>query len=218
METIPLFPLNTVLFPGMVLPLHIFEERYKQMIGYCLAQSQPFGVVLIKTGRAEGPFQGELHRIGTTARVTRAAQLSDGRMNIMTIGQQRFRIIELHTDQQPYLLATIENFPLAAPHNALGIANKVATRLMHYLSKFKELGKIKVNLNEFPSDPQTLAYLTGVILPILNEQKQEILSMESAQAMLEYEYRLLQHELAILNILLNERPTEQDSFISFSVN
>lgn len=218
LETIPLFPLNTVLFPGMLLPLHIFEERYKQMIGDCMARSKPFGVVLMKSGQAEGPLQGELHTIGTTARVARAAQLSDGRMNIMTIGQQRFRIIELHPHQKPYLMATIEHFPLTTSDTTTSIANQVATRLTHYLSKFKKLGKVRVNLNQFPSDPQTLAYLTGVVLPVESQQKQKILSMESAAAMLEYEHRLLRHELTILDILLNERPTESDPFIPFSLN
>lgn len=218
METIPLFPLNTVLFPGMLLPLHIFEERYKQMIGDCMARSQPFGVVLLKSGQTEGLLQGELHTIGTTARVARAAQLSDGRMNIMTIGQQRFRIIELHPHQEPYLMATIEHFPLTTSNDTTSIANKVAARLTRYLSKFKELGKVRVNLHQFPNDPQTLAYLTGVILPVENPQKQKILSMESAEAMLEYEHRLLRHELTILDILLNERSTEPDPFIPFSLN
>lgn len=202
----------------MLLPLHIFEERYKQMIGDCMARSQPFGVVLLKSGQAEGPHQGELHTIGTTARVARAAQLSDGRMNIMTIGQQRFRIIELHPHQEPYLMATIEHFPLATSDNTTSIASQVAARLTRFLSKFKELGKVRVNLQHFPSDPQALAYLTGVILPVESQQKQEILSMESAEAMLEYEHRLLRHELTILDILLNERTMEPDPFISFSLN
>ena len=76
---LPLFPLNVVLFPGMSLPLHIFEERYKAMIGACSEHDTPFGVLLIKEGQEVGdpaePFQ-----VGTTARITEVQQLEDGRM------------------------------------------------------------------------------------------------------------------------------------------
>ena len=68
---LPLFPLNLVLFPGMDLPLHIFEERYKSMIGDCLNQNLPFGVVLIKEGLEVGT-PAEPERIGTSARILHA--------------------------------------------------------------------------------------------------------------------------------------------------
>ena len=91
---LPLFPLNLVLFPGMDLPLHIFEERYKNMIGDCLNQNVPFGVVLIKEGTEVGdPAAPE--RIGTSARILRSELLDQGRMNIMTKGERRFEIEEI---------------------------------------------------------------------------------------------------------------------------
>ena len=91
---LPLFPLNLVLFPGMRLPLHIFEERYKTMIGECIDSNSPFGVLLIK----EGPEAGgtaEPFRVGTTARITQNTQLDGGRLNILTIGEKRFQLIEI---------------------------------------------------------------------------------------------------------------------------
>ena len=93
MLDLPLFPLNTVLFPGMPLSLHIFEDRYKRMIGECIDSGNPFGVVLIKRGQeANGPL-AEPHEIGCTARIIEVEPLSEGRMNIVVLGQKRFRIL-----------------------------------------------------------------------------------------------------------------------------
>lgn len=103
---LPLFPLNNVvLFPGMKLPLHIFEERYKAMIGACSRDDTPFGVLLIKEGQEVGdpahPFQ-----IGTTARITQVQQLEDGRMNISTEGERRFEVVEI-IQQVPHLVGRV---------------------------------------------------------------------------------------------------------------
>src|SRR4030067_2100194 len=95
MFDLPLFPLNTVLFPGMPLPLHIFEERYKRLIRDCLETHQPFGVVLIRKGyEANGPL-AEPHEIGCTARIVDIQPLSDGGINVITLGENRFRIHSL---------------------------------------------------------------------------------------------------------------------------
>lgn len=106
MPTIPLFPLNTVLFPGAGLPLQIFEERYLLMIGRCLEESMPFGVALIRSGPEVGgratPFA-----IGATARIRQAERMPNGRIHILAEGVQRFRILETMHDQ-PYLTGAVE--------------------------------------------------------------------------------------------------------------
>jgi Lon protease-like protein len=97
---IPLFPLGVVLFPGTRLPLHIFEERYKLMIGRCIQQETPFGIIL-----AVG---GGIATVGCTARVLQVAKAyEDGRMDIITTGQSAYRVQELHNDQ-PYLEGDVE--------------------------------------------------------------------------------------------------------------
>src|SRR5438132_13161867 len=89
----PLFPLEqVVLFPGMSLPLHIFEERYKVMIGACHLTDQLFGVLLIRSGSEVGAA-AQPERVGCTARMVRLDRQPDGRMNILTIGQTRFRLV-----------------------------------------------------------------------------------------------------------------------------
>ena len=96
-----LFPLNSVLFPGMRMPLHIFEERYRIMIRECIEEDAPFGVLLIKAG-AEVGSGAVPHEVGTVARIIQVEYLEDGRMNIFTMGDERFRIVAINTTQ-PYL-------------------------------------------------------------------------------------------------------------------
>src|SRR3990172_3261195 len=106
MERLPLFPLRTVLFPGMPLPLRIFEERYRLMIGRCLEQRAPFGVVLIRSGEEVGG-PAEPYDVGTTARIVRVQRLEDGRMNLVALGERRFRIVHLDRSE-PHLSGDVD--------------------------------------------------------------------------------------------------------------
>src|SRR5947207_13433241 len=108
---IPLFPLpNVVLFPRVLVPLHIFEERYKLMINTCFEQDDVFGIVLLRSG-AETESEDTIHRVGVTARILQVERLENGRMDILTEGEDRFRIRRL-TAQEPYwkgLVAVFED-------------------------------------------------------------------------------------------------------------
>ena len=103
---LPLFPLNAVLFPGAALPIHIFEERYKLMMGRCLQSRSPFGVLLIQSGNEVGeaavPF-----KVGTTARIARVQHLDEGRMNLVCLGEQRFRLLRT-VRETPFLAGEVE--------------------------------------------------------------------------------------------------------------
>ena len=97
---LPLFPLEVVFFPGMLLPLHIFEPRYKLMIRRCLAQRQEFGVILARNGGIAG--------VGCSAEVLKVIKQSDdGRLDIVTVGQTRFRLLELF-HHLPYLQGSVD--------------------------------------------------------------------------------------------------------------
>ncbi len=106
---LPLFPLNTVLFPGVPITLHIFEERYRLMIGRCLEQSGPFGVVLIREGTETDP-DAIPYSVGTTAQISESVLLDDGRYYLMAVGQRRFRV-QYIAQRQPYLLASVSYLP-----------------------------------------------------------------------------------------------------------
>lgn len=106
MSRLRLFPLRTVLFPGMDLPLQVFEERYRTLVAECLEAAEPFGVALIREGpEVGGPAVP--HSVGCTARITRVAPTRDGRLALQSVGEQRFRIVQLYEDR-PYLSADVE--------------------------------------------------------------------------------------------------------------
>src|SRR5687768_15636509 len=105
---LPLFPLNSVLFPGMPIRLHIFEERYKQMVQECRINQMPFGIVLIEVGReAFGPLATPC-RIGTTAYITDVQELPRGNLNILAVGRDRFEIQSLDAESKPYLMGEVD--------------------------------------------------------------------------------------------------------------
>src|SRR5262245_47388287 len=104
---IPLFPLpNLVLFPHIVVPLHIFEERYKAMINGCIDGGEVFGAVLLRSG-ADEENDESIHRVGVTARIVEVERLDEGRMNILCEGEKRFRIHRF-TQQTPFWKAAVE--------------------------------------------------------------------------------------------------------------
>ena len=105
---LPLFPLNTVLFPHMPLPLHVFEERYRTMMRDCLDAGHSFGAVAIREGLETGPAIP--YEVGTLAKIVRLDRMDDGRINLLVSGASRFRILETATDR-PYLQGRIEVIP-----------------------------------------------------------------------------------------------------------
>ena len=128
-----LFPLQTVLFPGMQIPLNVFEPRYLQLVKECTDQDEPFGIALIREGPEVGgpavPFA-----VGTTARIEHASPGVLNAISLVARGEQRFRISELHHDR-PYLWADavlIEEQPDAAPH-------ALSERAQRLLEEFERL-------------------------------------------------------------------------------
>ena len=142
MTRIPLFPLRSVLCPGVALPLHIFEERYRRMVDRCLARGEPFGVVLLRTGREVGPLSGAIAQVGTTAAIRRAGRYPDGRFDILTVGQQRFQLEAVDTVSEPYLVGRVSflDEPVGSPDVAHRHAERVGKRFLEYLRLLQPLG------------------------------------------------------------------------------
>ena len=139
---IPLFPLRSVLCPGVALPLHIFEERYRLMIGRCIDRGEPFGVVLIRDGREVGTPSGQVASIGTTAAIRRAGSYPDGRLDILTVGQQRFRLEGIDNTSEPYLIGHVSLLeePTGADEDARRLAERVGSRFIEYLELMQPEG------------------------------------------------------------------------------
>lgn len=203
-KKLPLFPLNTVLFPGMMLPLHIFEPRYRLMIGRCIKQNDPFGVVLIKQGSEVGG--GAIpYGIGTSAYITGVERLPEGRMNIQTVGHQRFKI-ERFVQEKPFLVGMVADFPLeGAEDPAAGeLADRLRPSLRVFLDRLAAAGDVSLP-EELPSDPLVLAYLIAIALPMPLADKQKLLTIPGLAAVLRAEAALLYREIMFLDHML-ERP------------
>jgi Lon protease-like protein len=217
-QELPLFPLNTVLFPGMALPLYIFEDRYKLMISECVAESRPFGVVLIRTGQEVGEG-ASIHDVGTTAHITQVENLADGKMNIAALGYSRFRIQSTH-NQRPFLTGVVEEFPLEDQSNTKAklLATKLGPMLQAYLNIFAKLGNVQLEMDELPDDPSTLAFLTAIILRTPMKDKQQLLAVPDLLSLLRAERKMLHREAHILKILIENGPRWRDDAGPFSQN
>jgi Lon protease-like protein len=205
-ESLPLFPLNTVLFPSMVLPLHIFEERYKLMINNCLAQDRPFGVVLIYSGSEVGD-SAIPHPVGTVARIANWEWLPDGRMNILTAGDRRFRIVDFAQAELPYLEGVIEYWDdEPAQHRDLAaLTGKVSDAFVDYLTLIMSLADqaMPISQLQLPNDPSMLSYHVASNLQIEMNERQELLEEPSAVARLQRELVLLRREGNFLQRLIS---------------
>lgn len=218
MMDLPLFPLNTVLFPGMPIKLHIFEERYKLMINECIDQQKPFGVVLIDTGEEALGALAHPHMIGTTAYITQVQRLPFGRMNILAIGKDRFRINSL-SDERSFLVGQVDLIPLVMDDAAeLKRAERHLRPLLNrYLSALSEAG-YQFDEANLPEDAMALAYLAAVVLQADNAAKQQLLeSVNTTQFMqrLLTEYR---REVAVLEVLLTSSSATSQQGGPFSFN
>jgi Lon protease-like protein len=215
---LPLFPLNAVLFPGMALPLHIFEERYKLMIKECVSEKRPFGVVLTRSG-PELRTGHPIYEVGTEAHITQVENLADGRMNIATLGYSRFRVHSTH-NHKPYMTGLVEDFPLQGVQNpkAQKLAKKIGTMLQGYLNIFAKLGNIELEMEALPDDPVTLGFLTAIILRTPLKDKQILLDVPDLLTLLQIEGRMLSREVHILKILIENGPRWRDDPKPFSNN
>lgn len=214
---LPLFPLNTVLFPGMPLPLHIFEERYKRMVRRCLARKQPFGVALIRQGVEAYGLLAEPHEVGCTARVVEMQPLDDGRLNIITLGENRIRILTTRVENG-YLVGQVEMFPLVEtnPSHMNSSARRLLPWVRKYMQILSEASESDLDPQNLPDDPLVLAYLAAVLLQISPEQKQPLLASPSAVDLLDLMESIYRREVPLLQALIDQDRRQDPS--PFSAN
>jgi Lon protease-like protein len=218
---LPLFPLNTVLFPGQVLPLHIFEERYRLMIRRCLAEDVPFGVVLIKRGQEVATFDGddaEPYSVGTVARIIESTHLTNGTMNIVTVGVERFRIRKLLHDQ-PYLRGEVVSLPMADPEDDAAVqaaAVRVREQVDRYIELISDAAGLQIQIDETPTAAQQIGYLAAITMQIDNREKQELLGSQSVSQMLRRELALLSRENALLTWMSGSKEWPESAQFGFS--
>ena len=243
-ELLPLFPLSTVLFPGMRLPLHIFEERYRLLAAHLQAQPESqrrFGVIAIRKGREVGADgAGALYEIGCVASVRQIASHPDGRFDLATVGAERFRLLRID-NSQPYFQGEAELLSdeadalppasgepgsggpgSAAPDAAAAAPRAFATRRVQdgfraYLNALADRGGGVISVGELPDEPVLLSYVVGAAMIIDLPERQSLLAAPTVLDRLRLERSLLVRETAMLRATTS-RPAPDFAYEPFSPN
>jgi hypothetical protein len=188
---LPLFPLNTVLFPGATLPLHIFEDRYIEMIGRCIEERRPFGVLLIRKGQEVGDM-AEPFEVGTTAHIARVDELEEGKLNLLCLGGKRFRTVRL-VNQDPYLTGEVEFLETSEDDDpkAKELSDDAGSLFAEYVRLYLAMSNQWARSLEMPGDPDLLADFIGSRLGVDPHLKQRLLEELSARTRLALEVQIL---------------------------
>lgn len=204
---LPLFPLGLVLFPGLVLPLHVFEERYRQLVRELVAlpadEPRRFGVIAIRQGRETGvDGVGALYEIGCTAQLRHVQPYEDGRFDIVTVGTQRFALTGVD-DSLPYLQGDVELLAdeTGAPTEAKMLVAPVQAAFTAYLTMLTEQGVAEVRVPELPDEPVLLSYLVAATIIADLAVQQTLLAEPDATRRLRSALAVLRKEAAILRRL-----------------
>jgi uncharacterized protein len=222
-ELLPLFPLSTVLFPGMRLPLHIFEERYRLLVAHLRTQPEPqrFGVIAIRTGREVGTDGiTALHEVGCVATVRQIAARADGRFDLATVGAERFRLLRVD-DSRPYYQGEIELLKDDAPSDAgeaeAFAVSRVQAGFRAYLNALADRGGGVISVADLPDEPVLLSYVVGAAMIIDLPERQSLLAAPTALDRLRLERSLLVREIAMFRATTS-RPAPDYTFEQFSQN
>jgi Lon protease-like protein len=201
--TVPLFPLRTVLVPGLVLPLHIFEPRYRlmvRMIADAPEDERGFGIVAFRPGCSEADGRAGLYDIGTMARVTKVDELPDGRFDVITVGARRFSIDSLD-DEMPFTRAevTLHPEPVGEPGAAVSLAEEAVTLLKTYREVISTWGVIGMSeIDNLPDDPVVLSYLIAAAVVTDLPERQALLGIGDAEQRLEAVCEVLRREIEVM--------------------
>ncbi len=220
---LPVFPLHTVLFPHLPLPLHIFEERYRAMATDLMADDSPYAgrfVVSMITDGAEGAANATIHDVGTICEVRSAERFPDGRWMLIGVGVARAHIAAVEDASTPYNLVEATEIPDPTGDGAAALMPRVQAALDGYLATVKRfvVRAASVGRNEpqeptdvaasldrmlkpihLPDDPVAASYAIGGLLQIELSRKQHLLEIPDAATRLRTELHLLQREARLLD-------------------
>jgi Lon protease-like protein len=206
-----MFPLGTVLFPTMILPLHVFEERYRVLVRHCLDSDHRFGVVLIERGSEVGG--GDVRTdVGTVAEIVEAARFDDGRYALAALGRQRLRVNAWLADA-PYPRAEVELWPDPTPSGLVDADTApVVSELRRLLARLAERGEpVAPATTDFADDPSTAALQAAAIAPLGPADRQRLLAAATARERVDLLAALVEDEHVALDQLMDlEQPDEGD--------
>jgi Lon protease-like protein len=207
---LPLFPLPLVLFPGVPLPLHIFEERYRLMLADVRAGNNLFGLSYFDLNTATNT-RPPVNHVGCVAEVVESQLLPDGRSNILTVGLIRYRVSEYVEMGEPYLVGRVEFFEDEREDEELLVARarRVSELFTRIARAVRVLNDDRASLPDLPdAEPERLSFLVAAAMELDAEAKQSLLELRSGTERLErisnllsqvvgnYEERARKHKLA----------------------
>lgn len=197
-----MFPLRTVLVPGMPLSLNVFEPRYRKLVADLLNDESPaapqFGVVALRAGWEVGVL-ADVYRVGTTARVSEVFPHADGRCRIEATGQRRFEILELDTKSQPYLIAKVRFLAEDLGEHAAELAPRLAEALARY--KEELVGAGVDPSGPIPNDPLELSYSAATQPWLTVSDRQALLEAPDATRRLARAFAIVRRESTLLSAL-----------------
>ena len=212
MTEVPLFPLNTVVFPGVVTPLHVFEERYRalvrELVGIETVFDRVFGIIAIREGYEVGDHgMQSAHRVGTLVQLTEVDPYDDGRFDIHVIGRQRLRVTE-SDNSGPFLRGEVELLTDEDEPEARAEADRTLSTFEIYREMLSELRGGPVLAGEMPKDPAYLSYALASTCLLTLPQRQALLEAETAQERLGMLRRTLHEEMRAMRALPSLPATE----------
>jgi Lon protease-like protein len=205
---LPLFPLGTVLFPGLVLPLHVFEDRYRALVRSLLREPDParriFGVVAIRRGSEVGQEQVSLYDVGCTAHLRRVTERPDGTFEISAVGRRRYVIEQILDTATPYLQAAVRLLPEQTGPD--GVVDALGPRVLAALRAYLRAARREPARDpssrepeeQLPDDPLLLSHLVAATVSLELSDRQALLAAPDVATRLRDELRLLQRETALL--------------------
>jgi Lon protease-like protein len=209
---VPLFPLNAVMFPGVVTPLHIFEDRYRalvrELVGIESVFDRVFGVIAIREGYEVGDHgMQSAHRVGTLVQLTEVEPYDDGRFDIEVIGRQRLRVTE-SDNSGPFLRGEVELLPDEDEPDARAEAERTLATFETYRRALSELRGGPVLAGEMPKDPAYLSYSLASTCLLTLPQRQALLEADTARERLGMLRRTLHEEMRAMRALPSLPATE----------
>jgi Lon protease-like protein len=195
---LPLFPLGSVLVPGLVLPLHVFEQRYRVLVEALMALPddaiRQFGVIAIRAGSESGQELPELYDVGCTAELREVTPYSDGRFDIVSVGERRFRLLGIdHEAETPYLTGLVEFLPEPdGSQDVETLRRKVVAQFADYRRR------LRVEVTELPDDARVVSYLVAAAVVLDLPERQALLEEPTTAHRLAAEIDLLRRERALV--------------------
>ena len=209
---LPLFPLNTVLVPGLVMPLHIFEPRYRALVEELLTRpdedTREFGIIAVRDGKDVGRDGIEaLYPVGIATILRQVERLDDGRFDIVTTGNRRFRVVGIDTSE-PLVRGEVEFLDDPTEDADALIAEDVARRFHAYrgalsgqVAAAEEDSPETGSLDDLPDDPTVLSYLVTAAMVLPTGERQDLLAAESTGERLKLARTLLRRETGLIAAL-----------------